>query len=59
MSKGLSAVCNDLPELRRSRPVIAVVLRSSTPRAILQQLRLPSRPLPLAPATSPLLLGFW
>src|SRR5262249_20183112 len=35
------------------RRVVAVVLRSSTARAILEHLRLPSRPLPLAPATSP------
>jgi hypothetical protein len=40
-------------------PVAAVVLRSSTARAILEHLRLPSRPLPLAPATSPPQLTFW
>jgi len=34
-------------------------LRSSTAQAILEHLRLPSKPLPLAPATSPPQLGFW
>jgi hypothetical protein len=33
--------------------VVAVVLRSTTAQAILEHLRLPSRPLPFAPATSP------
>ena len=41
------------------RRVVAVVLRSNTAQAILEHLRLPSRPLPLAPATSPPQLGFW
>ena len=41
------------PRCRGTRRVVAVVLRSSTAQAILEHLRLPSRPLPLAPATSP------
>ena len=41
------------------RRVVAVVLRSTTAQAILEHLRLPSRPLPLAPATSPPQLGLW
>ena len=47
------------PSCGATRRVVAVVLRSSTAQAILQHLRLPSRPLPLAPATSPAPLGFW
>jgi hypothetical protein len=39
--------------------VVACVLRSATARAILEHLHLPSRPLPLAPATSPPQLDFW
>ena len=31
----------------------------ATAQAILEHLRLPSRPLPLAPATSPPQLDFW
>jgi hypothetical protein len=44
---------------RIPRRVVAVVLHSSTAQAILEHLRLPSKPLPLAPATSPPQLGFW
>ena len=47
------------PRCGGTRRVVAVVLRSSTAQAILEHLRLPSRPLPLAPATSPPQLGFW
>jgi hypothetical protein len=43
----------------RNRRVVAVVLRSATAQATLEHLRLPSRPLSLAPATSPPQLGFW
>jgi hypothetical protein len=39
--------------------VVAVVLRSSTAQAILEHLRLPSRPIPLAGATSAPQLRFW
>jgi hypothetical protein len=41
------------PRCGGTRRVVAVVLRSPTAQAILEHLRLPSRPLPLAPATSP------
>jgi len=37
----------------------SVVLRPSTAQAILEHLRLPSMPLPFAPATSPPQLDFW
>lgn len=47
------------PRCGGTRRVVAVVLRSSTARAILEHLRLPSRPLPLAPATSPPQLSLW
>jgi len=47
------------PRCGGTRRVVAVVLRSSTAQAILEHLRLLSRPLPLAPATSPPQLGFW
>jgi len=47
------------PRCGGKRRVVAVVLRSTTAQAILEHLRLPSRPLPLAPATSPPQLGFW
>jgi hypothetical protein len=47
------------PRCGGTRRVVAVVLRSTTAQAILEHLRLPSRPLPLAPATSPPQLGFW
>ncbi len=47
------------PRCGGTRRVVAVVLRSSTAQAILEHLRLPSRPLPLAPATSPPQLGLW
>jgi hypothetical protein len=47
------------PRCGGTRRVVAVVLRSSTAQAILEHLRLPSKPLPLAPATSPPQLGFW
>jgi hypothetical protein len=47
------------PRCGGTRRVVAVVLRSATAQAILEHLRLPSRPLPLAPATSPPQLGFW
>ena len=47
------------PRCGGKRRVVAVVLRSSTARAIIEHLRLPSRPLPLAPATSPPQLNFW
>ncbi len=47
------------PRCGGPRRVVAVVLRSSTAQAILEHLRLPSRPLPLAPATSPPQLGLW
>jgi hypothetical protein len=46
------------PRCRGTRRIVAVVLRSSTAQAILEHLRLPSRPLPLAPATSPPQLDF-
>jgi len=52
----------DLLTCKRSggtRCVVAVVLRSATAQAIVEHLRLPSRPLPLAPATSPPQLGLW
>ncbi|MGZ6162697.1 MAG: hypothetical protein ACXWLS_05150 [Myxococcaceae bacterium] len=41
------------PRCGGTRRLVAVVLRSSTAQAILEHLRLPSRPLPLAPATFP------
>jgi hypothetical protein len=41
------------PRCRGTRRVVAVVLRSATAQAILEHLPLPSRPLSLAPATSP------
>jgi hypothetical protein len=41
------------PRCRGTRRVVALVLRSATAQAILEHLRLPSRPLPLPPATSP------
>jgi len=47
------------PRCGGGRRVVAVVLRSATAQAILEHLRIPSRPLPLAPATSPPQLGFW
>ncbi|HVP62059.1 MAG TPA: transposase, partial [Myxococcaceae bacterium] len=47
------------PRCGGKRRVVAVVLRSTTAQAILEHLRLPSRSLPLAPATSPPQLGFW
>jgi len=47
------------PRCGGTRRVVAVVLRSSTAQAILEHLRLPSKPLPLAPATSPPQLGLW
>ena len=47
------------PRFGGTRHVVAVVLRSSTAQAILEHLRLPSRPLPLAPATSPPQLTLW
>jgi hypothetical protein len=47
------------PRCGGTRRIVAVVLRSSTAQAILEHLRLPSKPLPLAPATSPPQLGFW
>ena len=47
------------PRCGSTRRVVAVVLRSTTAQAILEHLRLPSRPLPLAPATSPHQLDFW
>jgi len=47
------------PRCGGKRRLVAVVLRSTTAQAILEHLRLPSRPLPLAPATSPPQLGFW
>ncbi|RPH72550.1 MAG: ATP-dependent helicase HrpA [Myxococcaceae bacterium] len=47
------------PRCGGPRRVVAVVFRSATAQAILEHLRLPSRPLPLAPATSPPQLGFW
>ena len=47
------------PRCGGTRRVVAVVLRSATAQAILERLRLPSRPLPLAPATSPPQLGLW
>jgi len=47
------------PRCGSTRRVVAVVLRSTTAQAILEHLRLPSRPLPLAPATSPPQLDFW
>jgi len=47
------------PRCGGTRRVVAVVLRSTTAQAILEHLRLPSRPLPLAPATSPPQLGLW
>jgi hypothetical protein len=47
------------PRCGGTRRVVAVVLRSATAQAILEHLRLPSRPLPVAPATSPPQLGFW
>jgi len=40
------------PRCRGTRRLVALVLRSATAQAILERLRLPSRPLPLAPATS-------
>ena len=40
------------PRCGGHRGVVACVLRSATARAILEHLHLPSRPLPLAPATS-------
>ena len=46
--------CPHLPPLRRPQ-----ARRSSTAQAILEHLRLPSRPLPLAAATSPPQLGVW
>jgi len=46
------------PRCGSTRRVVAVVLRSTTAQAILEHLRLPSRPLPLAPATSPPQLDF-
>jgi hypothetical protein len=46
------------PRCGGTRRVVAVVLRAATAQAILEHLRLPSRPLPLAPATSPPQLGF-
>jgi hypothetical protein len=42
-----------------TRRVVAVVLRSTTAQAILEHLRLPSRSLRLAPATSPPQLSLW
>ena len=47
------------PRCGGTRRIVAVVLRSATAQAILEHLRLPSRPLLLAPATSPPQLGFW
>ena len=47
------------PRCAGPRRVVAVVLGSSTAKAILEHLRLPSRPLPIAPATSPPQLTFW
>ena len=47
------------PRCGGTRRVVAVALRSSTAQAILEHVRLPSRPLPLAPATSPPQLGLW
>ena len=47
------------PRCGGKRRVVAVVLRSATAQAILEHLRLPSKPLPLAPATSPPQLAFW
>ena len=47
------------PRCGGTRRVVPIVLRSSTARAILEHLRLPSRPLPLAPATSPPQLTLW
>jgi len=43
------------PRCGGTRRVVAVALRSATAQAILEHLRLSSRALPLAPATSPLL----
>jgi hypothetical protein len=40
------------PRCGATRRVVAVVLRSATAQAILEHLRLPSRPLPLAPANT-------
>jgi hypothetical protein len=48
-----------LPSRKGTRRVVAVVLRSSTAQAILEHVRLPSRPLPFAPAASPPQLGLW
>jgi hypothetical protein len=47
------------PRCGGARRIVAVVLRSSTARAILEHLRLPSRPLPLPSATSPPQLTLW
>jgi hypothetical protein len=47
------------PHCGGTRRLVAVVLRSATAQAILEHLRLPSRPLPLAGATSPPQLRFW
>jgi hypothetical protein len=47
------------PRCGGTRRVMAVVLRSSTARAILEHVRLPARPLPLARATFPPQLGLW
>jgi hypothetical protein len=47
------------PRWGGTRRVVAVILPSTTAQAILEHLRLPSRPLPLAPATSPPQLGLW
>ncbi len=47
------------PRCGGTRRVLAVILRSTTAQAILEHLRLPSRPLPLAPATSPPQLDLW
>ena len=47
------------PRCGHKRRVVAVVLRSTTAQAILEHLHLPSRPLPLAPTTSPPQLNFW
>jgi hypothetical protein len=44
---------------RGTQATTVAVLRSTTAQAILEHLRLPSRPLPLAPATSPPQLVLW
>jgi hypothetical protein len=58
-SGGPSAPTSSPARAAEAPGVVAVVLRSTTAQAILQHLRLPSRPLPVAPATSPPQLDFW